>query len=477
MVKGKAKIVATVGPACREVAVLERMIEAGLDVARINASHADAAVIKEEVKGLRESAGRAGREIGIILDLMGPKIRVGEIKDGETVLSEGQELTLTTETVLGDSARVSLNYPELPLALKRGDTVLLDDGAIRLSVTETADKEVLVEVEEGGILRSRKGVNLPGASLDLPSLTDKDLADLEVGLDMGVDWIALSFIRSREDVLRLRQALRDRGSNLPIIAKIEKQEAVKDIEAVVEEADAVMVARGDLGVEMPLEEIPLLQKRIINVAARRGKPVITATQMLQSMIENPSPTRAEVTDVANAVFDGTDAVMLSGETAIGRYPLKAVDTMQRIIMRAETALPYESWLEERKGWTSMGIVEAVSFAACELALQMDATAIVAPTETGFTACQISRFRPRQPILAPLPDIGVARRISLFWGVYPRLVGIHGSVEEMFASAEEVAREEGYLLPGATVVVTAGVKHPGEKVRPTTNTIHCLTYQD
>jgi pyruvate kinase len=477
MVKGRAKIVATVGPACREVEVLARMIEAGLDVARINASHADAAVIKAEVESLREASERAGREIGIILDLMGPKIRVGEIAKGKAALSEGEELALTTEEVLGDSARVSLNYPELPLALKSGDTVLLDDGAIRLRVTNITDKEVLTEVEEGGILRSRRGVNLPGASLDLPSLTDKDLADLEVGMDMGVDWIALSLVRSREDVLRLRQALRDRGGDLPIIAKIEKEEAVEDIEALVEEADAVMVARGDLGVEMPLEEIPLLQKKIIEVAARQGKPVITATQMLQSMIENPSPTRAEVTDVANAVFDGTDAVMLSGETAIGRYPLKAVDTMQRIIMRAETELPYESWLEERKGWTSMGIVEAVSFAACELALQMDATAIVAPTESGFTACQISRFRPRQPILAPLPDIGVARRISLFWGVYSHLVGIQGSVEEMFASAEEVARKEGYLLPGATVVVTAGVRHPGEKGVPTTNTIHCLTYQE
>jgi len=477
MAKGKAKIVATVGPACREPAALERMIEAGMDVARINASHADAAVIREEVEGLREASARAGREIGIILDLMGPKIRVGDMKDGEVVLSEGQEFTLTTDAVAGDRTRASLNYPGLPLAVKPGDRILLDDGALSLRVTGVTDKEILAEVEEGGTLKSRKGVNLPGVSLDLPSITDKDLEDLEVGLGLGVDWIALSFIRSGEDVLRLRQALRERGSGLPIIAKIEKREALEDMEAIIREADAVMVARGDLGVEMPLEEIPLLQKRIINAAARQGKPVITATQMLQSMMDNPSPTRAEVTDVANAVFDGTDAVMLSGETAVGRYPLKAVDTMQRIIMHAETALPYEAWLEERKEWTSMGIVEAVSFAACELALQMNATAIVAPTETGFTACQMSRFRPRQPILAPVPDIRVARRISLFWGVYPHLVGIHGSVEEMFSSAEKVAREEGYLLPGATVVVTAGVKRPGEEGVPTTNTIHCLTYKE
>ena len=469
----KTKIVATIGPSSREASVLDQLIGAGMDVARINASHADHATIRAEVRALREAARRAAREVGVILDLMGPKLRVGEIAGGEAYLRQGGYFTLTTLPVPGDATRASAEYPDLLSALQPGDAVLLDDGTLRLRVVDTADTEVRCRVEAGGVLRSRKGINLPGARLQAPALTEKDLADLELGLELGVDWVALSFVRSSRDLVRLRQALRERGSGVPVLAKIEKAEAMGDLEAVVGEADAVMVARGDLGVEMPLEEIPLLQKRIIEVAARQGKPVVTATQMLQSMIDNPSPTRAEVTDVANAVFDGSDAVMLSGETAVGRYPVEAVDTMRRIVLSTETALPYAGWLEERRGWMGRGEVEAVCFAACELARQVGATAIVAPTETGFTARQMSRFRPRQPILAPTPDVGVARRLSIFWGVYPRLVGMRGGMEEVFAAAEEMASREGYLSPGDAVVITAGIKGPGEEGVPTTNTIHCV----
>lgn len=470
----KTKIVATLGPACREVDTLQAMIEAGMDVARLNASHADHRVLREEVEAVREASRRARKEVAVVLDLQGPKLRVGDIRGGSAVLREGRIFRLTTRPVPGDEERVSVDYRGLPGVLQVGDTVLLDDGAIIMRVEEVDVEEVACRILSGGVLTPRKGINLPGVELPLPSLTDKDLADLEVGLELEVDWVALSFVRSADDVEQLRRVLRERGSDLPIVAKIEKREAVDNLEAVVESADAVMVARGDLGVEMPLEEIPLLQKRIIWTAARHGKPSITATQMLQSMIDSPAPTRAEVTDVANAVFDGTDAVMLSGETAVGGYPIQAVETMRRIVRKAESELPYSAWLEERRRWIGSGTVEAVCMAACELALQVGATAIVAPTESGFTARQMSRFRPRQPILAPTPDLRVARRLVLHWGVQPRLVEVGGGIEETFASAGELARREGYLKPGDTVVITAGLKYPGEEGIPTTNTINCVT---
>jgi pyruvate kinase len=469
----KTKIVATLGPASRELEVLEGMIEAGMDVARINASHADAEAIQGQVELVRKAARNTGKQVGLLLDLKGPKIRVGDIQGGETSLHEGQEFNLTTERVRGDSNRVSVSNPDLPDVLVRDNVVLLDDGAMRLKVVDTTETDVLCLVETGGVLKPRKGVNLPGAKLALSSVTETDVAGLELGLELGVDWVALSFVRSRDDILELREILRERGSDLPIVAKIEKPEALEDIEAVVEEADAVMVARGDLGVETSLVEIPFLQKAIIAVCARLGKPVITATQMLESMTYNPTPTRAEVTDVANAVIDGTDAVMLSGESAVGRYPVETVEIMRRIVEETEAALPYEDWLMERRQWVESGVVEAVCCAACELALQTGASAIVAPTESGFTARQMSRFRPRQPILAPTPNARVARRLSLFWGVYPRLVGVHGSIEDMLATAEEVAREEGLLTRGGTAVVTAGIKPSGERGTPDTNTIHCI----
>ncbi|MEW6553430.1 MAG: pyruvate kinase [Actinomycetota bacterium] len=470
----KTKIVATLGPACRDLKTLERMIAAGMDVARINASHTSPDDMGDEVKSLREASRLAGREVSVILDLMGPKIRTRDISGGEVLLEEGGEITLSRDDFQGDASRVSVSYPHLHTALRPGDEVLIDDGALRLEVLRVADGEVVCRVVSGGPLRSRKGINLPGAKLDIPPLTDKDLSDLDLGLELGVDWVALSFVRSPGDIALLRWELRRRGSDLPIVAKIEKQEAVEALEAVVEEADGVMIARGDLGVEMALEDIPLIQKRIIEAAASHGKPVITATQMLQSMISSPAPTRAEVSDVANAVFDATDAVMLSGETAVGDFPVEAVDTMRRVVLKAETVLPYDHWLGERRRWISSGTVEAVCFSACELARQTGARAIVAPTESGFTARQMSRFRPHQPILAPTPRLASARRLTLFWGVYPRLVEVRGSIEEMFATAEEVARKEGLLGPGDTVVVTAGVKDAAEVGKPTTNTIHCVS---
>jgi pyruvate kinase len=469
----KTKIVATLGPACQDIHVLEGMIDAGMNVARINASHSDLEVIRSQVRKAREAAANRGKEIGILLDLKGPKIRVGDIDGGGAALDEGQRFELTTHRVRGNSRRASISNSEVPEVLDRGNVVLLDDGALRLKVLATSDSGVMCEVETGGILKSHKGVNLPGAKLKMASVTENDVVGLDLGLELGMDWIALSFVRSADDIRTLRAILRKKDASVPIVAKIEKEEAIEDIEAVVREADAVMVARGDLGVEMPLEKIPLLQKKIIGVSAEHRKPVITATQMLESMTVNPTPTRAEVTDVANAVLDGTDAVMLSGETAVGRYPVEAVDTMRRIIEWTETILPYEKWVEKRKRWMVEGEVEAVCAAACELAIQAKATVIVAPTESGFTARQLSQLRPPQPILAATPSTSVARNLSLFWGVYPRLVAVHGSIEEMFSIAEKVARDENLLTIGSMAVVTAGIKSQDEGDVQTTNTIHCI----
>lgn len=471
--KKRAKIVATIGPACNEVETLERMIEAGMDVARINASHTAPDDIKMEVERLREAASRQNREVAILLDLMGPKIRVGEMKEGGAELAEGQQFVLTAAEVVGDESRAGITNPDIPGLLRAGDIVLLDDGAIRLEVTSSSRDEVTCTVKTGGKLRSHKGVNLPGARLDLPSFTPKDREDLALGLGLGIDWVALSFVRTKDNVAELKELLRSKGSEIPLMAKIEKPEAVSELDAIVDECDAVMVARGDLGVEMPLEEVPLLQKRIIDVAVKHGKPAVTATQMLESMIHNSTPTRAEVTDVANAVFDGSDAVMLSGETAVGDHPVQAVAMMKRIIVRAEDMLPYERWLEERRKLAGKGLVEAVCFTSCELALQTGSRVIVAPTDSGFTARQVSRFRPRQAILAPTPNVSVARRLALFWGVYPCELGVHGTAEQMFDAASKVAVENGFLPQGGVAVIIVGMKDPAEERMPITNTIRCV----
>ncbi len=464
----RTKIVATLGPASSDQPVIERLIRAGVDAVRINASHSDAAHIEALITVARRAAARLEKPLGVILDLQGPKVRVMEMQGGMATLKHGQEFRLTARKKAGDAAGVGLNHPSVLRDLTAGDMVLLDDGAIRLKVTKAGASQALTRVEVGGVLRSHKGVNLPDIEVSLPSLTEKDKEDVRLAVRLGVDWLALSFLRSPGDVRALKNLLAAQRSDIPVIAKIEKREALGKIDAVLAAADALMVARGDLGIEMPIEDVPVIQKDLIARAVVAGKPVITATQMLESMIGNPTPTRAEATDVANAILDQTDAVMLSGETAVGRYPVEAVQVMTRIITRTESVIPYAYRLEEKSLAVRTSTTEAIGFAACDLASVLKAAVIVAPTETGFTARQIAKFRPQAPIVAASPNPHVVNRLCIVWGVVPRKLGTHRTLDELFRLAAEEARLSGLARAGQSIVITAGVKLAHDT--PTTNTI-------
>ncbi len=468
----RTKIVATLGPASGDQPAVERLIRAGVDAVRINASHSDAGQIEELVAAARRAGARLDKPLGIILDLQGPKVRVLELAGGMATLQHGREFRLTARKKPGDASGVGLNHPSVLRDLSAGDRVLLDDGAIRLKVTKAGASQTLTRVEVGGVLRSHKGVNLPGIKIGLPSLTEKDREDVRLAVSLGVDWLALSFVRSSGDIRALKNLVRAQQADIPVIAKIEKREALGKIDAILSMADALMVARGDLGIEMPIEDVPVIQKDLIARALAAGKPVITATQMLESMISSPTPTRAEATDVANAILDQTDAVMLSGETAVGSYPIEAVQVMSRVIARTESMIPYTHRLEEKKQAVRRSTTEAIGYAACDLASVLKAAAIVAPTETGFTARQISRFRPQAPIVAASPYASVRSRLSIVWGVLPRPLGPARNLDELFTLAAEEARLSGLARPGQNIVITAGVKLAHDA--PTTNTIKITT---
>lgn len=467
--KRRARIVATIGPSTRDKEVLQEMVEAGMDVARINTSHAPPVEMMAEIDLIKEVREEMGTPVAILLDLAGPKIRVGELEGGVAILKFGQEYTLTTRAVKGDAQQAQINIPFFPSDLLPGDTVLLDDGAIRLRVDKVKGEDAECRVEVGGELKSRKGVSFPGRKLNLPNPTDKDLRNLELGLQHGADWVALSLVRSADDVRRLRENINFLGYSTPIIAKIERSEALTDIESILSEADAIMVARGDLGVERPIEEVPVLQKKLVSTAAHLGKPSVVATQMMESMIYHPYPTRAEASDITNAVFDGADCMMLSAETAVGKFPVQAVEVMRKIIERSEENLPYRWWREQRELLVDHGPVEATCYAACELARNVDAAAIVAITETGFTALQLARFRPLSRIVAITPSAGVVNRLKLAWGVYPVHKEVCGPVEERCHAAAQAVLEGGWAREGDRIVITAGLKDPTDPVT-TTNTI-------
>lgn len=451
----KTRIVCTIGPASCSKQTIEEMVQGGMNVARLNFSHGTWEEHAEVIKVIREVSVRLNTPLAILQDLPGHKLRVGDIK-GEIYLKKGDEISLTAEKVLGDEHRVSVSLPSLPADVHPGDIIFLSDGAIQLEVISTTDVDVRCKVFVGGLLAAHKGINVPGVKLSVPSISSGEMKDLEFGLEHGVDFVAMSFVREAAEVHYVKQLLREKGSDVSLIAKIEKHEAVSDIDKIVAEADGIMVARGDLGVEIPLQEVPVVQKEIIRKCNRVGKPVIVATQMLESMVDSIRPTRAEVSDVANAIFDGTDAVMLSGETAIGKYPVEAVKVMAGIAVEAETALPYERFLLEKAEYVQTQTDDAISYAACSLSQQLGAAGIVAYTSSGSTALRVSKYRPRAPILALTPNADVARRMVLSWGVTPYLASETESVDKMFSEAVHLALGTGIAGKGQLLIITAGV---------------------
>ncbi|MFY9174007.1 MAG: pyruvate kinase [Peptococcia bacterium] len=452
----KTKIVCTIGPASEDVEVLKKLLASGMNVARLNFSHG----VHEE-HGLRiENIKQASREtnipVAIMLDTKGPEIRIGLLEKDQIELIEGEKITLTTTEILGNKERIFVNYSGLPNDVSLGDILLLDDGLISLKVLEIDATEILCEVVNGGLLSNRKKLNLPGVQLNLPGLTERDYADIAFGVKAGIDFIAASFIRNAADVIAIRKILEELDSQAAIIAKIENRQGVDNIAEILQVADGIMIARGDLGVEIPAEEVPLVQKRLIKESNQAGKPVITATQMLDSMSRNPRPTRAEASDVANAILDGSDAIMLSAETATGKFPVEAVKTMARIAKRTEDSLNGGLFRHIRNVNVGQNTTEAISYATCSTAATLGATAIISASKTGSTARMVAKYRPQAPIIATTPDEKVARRLLLVWGVYPLIVDESNNSDRLFAKSVDIAKENGYIKEGDLVVFTAGL---------------------
>jgi pyruvate kinase len=450
----RTKIVCTIGPASESPGTIGRLIQSGMNLARLNFSHGSLQEHQEKIQIIRNISAEMNQPVGILQDLAGPKIRVGLIPEPGVILKAGDPFVLTSRNVKGNAQRVSVTYADLPSEVRPGDRILMADGLLELVVAKTDRTDIHCEVITGGHLTSHKGINLPSGTLQAHSLTEKDRADLAFGLANGVDYVALSFVRTPADIREVKAIMDQEKQRVPVIAKIEKHEAVTNLDAIMEASEGIMVARGDLGVETPLEEIPTIQKMLIRKANSLGKPVITATQMLRSMVDSPRPTRAEATDVANAVLDGTDAVMLSEETASGAYPVQAVEFMVRILESAETRFPHGKYLRLMPG---KEVSESVAHASCILADHLDAAAIVAPTQSGLTARNISRFRPKRPIIALSPHPPIVRRLSLFWGCLPSLVPDPKGTDDMIETAAQSALHTGTVTKGDLVVITAG--HP------------------
>ena len=452
----KAKILATIGPASRDEAIVEAMLAAGLNGVRINMSHGTHDEKAADIQMARSVAARMKRPLAVLVDLSGPKIRTRSLKNHEAVeLKAGQLFTITTRDIEGDATQVATNYPGMPDDVRPGDRILLDDGAIELRVESTTASDVVTRVINGGILAERKGINLPGIKLPIPSLTEKDRDDLRWAAQQDVDYFALSFVRSGKDCTQAKELIKRAGSNAPLIAKIEKAEAIDHLDDIIAAADGVMVARGDLGVETSVEQVPVYQKQIIEQANEAGKLVITATQMLQSMVENPRPTRAEATDVANAVWDGTDCVMLSGETATGKYPVAAIATMARIIDAAETRNEKRSIIKKmvgrQTGRVSRALCEAAAFAADE----MNTRLIAVFTESGLMARRLSALRPDQRIIALTSSQSAINELALIWGVESVITQSSSSTEALLKAGEEALLREDLVNLGETIVIMAG----------------------
>ncbi|MDP2953699.1 MAG: pyruvate kinase, partial [Chloroflexota bacterium] len=408
------------------------------------------------MQAVRSAATQVGSTVAVLLDIPGPKYRTGLLKEGKAELHPGTAFVLTTKPVIGDNGRVSVNLNTLPRDVRAGDTLLLSDGEIDLLAEEISSDEVRCQVRVGGTLRDTRALVIPGRPSSSPFVTELTLKQLDFGIEHQVDYFALSFVQGPEDMAQVRQILKDKGADIPLVAKIETGQAVAHLDQIIAASDSVMVARGDMGAELPLEKVPLIQKQIVRKCNRLGKPVIVATQMLESMIQAPRPTRAEVADVFNAVFDGTDAVMLSGETSIGRYPVEATAMMWRIAAEAEAALPYERLLAERGADLEPQTDDAISFDACHTAQQLGAAAIIAFTESGSTARRVAKYRPKVPLLVLTPSEAVRRKLALVWGVRAYIAGRPATVDDMFAQAIRLAKEQGAVAENDLVVITAGV---------------------
>ncbi len=452
----RTKIVCTIGPRTSSREQLRRLIDAGMNVARVNLSHGTHDQHREVIRTLEELRAETGRHIGVLADLSGPKIRLGTIDDEPLNVVRGQEIRLTSERVVGTASRISVSYPHLSEDVSVGDPIMIADGTICARVAGIEGPDIVCRIEKGGRLSSHKGVNFPSTPLRVPSLTEKDHRDLEMALDEGVDFVALSFVRQANDMRQLRELVDQTGKSTRLIAKIEKQEALANFASILEASDGVMVARGDLGVETELAEMPLVQKRLIAEACEMARPVITATQMLESMVENPIPTRAEVTDVANAIIDGTDAVMLSEETAIGDYAIESVEIMARIAEMTEAGTDGGGGRRRSRDRREFTVTEAIGNGTALIASDLDVAAILVSTSTGATARSVSRFRPSASIIACTPDAAVARQLSLSWGVIPTLLPNVDSTDEMIDEATVAAKETGVVSAGDRVVITAGI---------------------
>jgi pyruvate kinase len=451
----RTKIVATIGPASRDLETLTRMAEAGMDVARLNFSHGNREIHAENAELVRKAASNAGRQVAILQDLPGPKIRIGQLEDGTVELKPGEKLVLLcgANSIVGNGERMSVSWGGLASAVDPEDIIYLADGAIRLRVktVREGDGEVETAVEIGGSVSTRQGLNIPGSTRGLPAVPEEDLDMLRFGESIGVDLVALSFVRTAEDVTSVR-----RHTRLPLIAKIEKPQAVDAAEEIIRAADCVMVARGDLGIELPIEDVPIVQKQLLRIAGKLARPAITATQMLDSMVNSSRPTRAEVADVANAILDGTDAVMLSQETAIGQYPIGAVEMMAAVAERTEHTLPYRAWNEERVRRDARDPAYTIAYGACAAARDLHLAAIVVPTLSGRSARLISAHRPQVPIYALSPGKETVRRCSLMWGVEAGSMRRHEVTEALIADAARRVVELGWVKSGARVGITAGL---------------------
>lgn len=452
----KTKIVCTIGPASETVEKMRELMLAGMNVARFNFSHGTHEEQRVKFERVRQAREELGLPVATLLDTKGPEIRLRDFEGGRAELVSGQRFILTTQEILGNGDRAAITYKNLKNDISAGTTILIDDGLIEMNVEEISGEEIICRVINGGVVSNHKGVNVPGAVLSMPYISDVDREDILFGIEMGYEFLAASFARTKDDILEVRKILKDHGSDMKIIAKIENMQGIENLEEILEVSDGIMVARGDMGVEIPLEEVPILQKKMIHLANAQGKHVITATQMLESMIKNPRPTRAEATDIANAIYDGTTAIMLSGESAAGKYPVEAVQTMAKIAESAEKDIDYCARTKLAERDDKADITTAIAYATCTAAMDLQAAAIITVTMSGFTAEAIARFKPRSQVIGCTTNERVYHQLNLLWGVTPLMLGKESTTDDLFAAAVAEAKKAGCVKQGDTVVITAGV---------------------